>query len=301
MELLLLKLGIIKLSQGKIDSWSKKGKKELLVYALDKGVYHIREKAAIELGKINDPSLIDQLKNYINDSVSSVSIAAMDAIEHIGKDQLDDQLAERIKKQRKIWERKAYESQLSQRAGYQGKLIQTYSKDYERYILIYDITKVNLKKGIEEFGELSGDDQKEDFDFFFKELNDKWVALKFSNQIDFFSYHTLIAWLPSYSNDPEYTYSIGVAQHRSNEELSYYCNADFYRENGESLIGVFHSGQPLFIYLPEAFMENGNIMLTRDFMLPMSIFENTLLEHDLSLEKLDEGFEKVVIPMNVPK
>ena len=97
---LLFKLKFIQPSERTIRFWMHTDEIEKLEYALKYGDYKTRQLAAVALGITRYPSSIPVLFEAINDKVKNVSIAALNALEHIG---CEDELSSTIIKKRFNW------------------------------------------------------------------------------------------------------------------------------------------------------------------------------------------------------
>lgn len=126
-------------------------------------------------------------------------------------------------------------------------------KDYNKYIIVKNISEKELIEMIEEYSSLY---EKEGniYSITVKNINGKQQILKCSGNISFYNYHNLVMWLEKHN-------SIGVMIHNTKQELSYYFYADRNNRLMDTLIGCFNSKRSLSIYCPESFCEEGNLMI----------------------------------------
>lgn len=80
---ILIRLGILKLSTDRIEQWAAKGCIDAIEFSLEHGMFSVREKAALELGKLKSKSSVPVLVQAMDDNIKIVSLAAMSAIEAI--------------------------------------------------------------------------------------------------------------------------------------------------------------------------------------------------------------------------
>jgi len=97
---LLFKLKLIQPSESTINFWMQNNHIEKLEYALKHGNYKTRRLAAEALEHVGKPSSIPALLHAINDKIQNVSIAALNALEHIG---WEDEMIKTIIKRRFNW------------------------------------------------------------------------------------------------------------------------------------------------------------------------------------------------------
>lgn len=97
---LLFKLKLIQPSESAIYFWTKVKHVEKLEYALKFGNYKTRKLAAEALEIVGKPSSIPVLISAMNDKVQNVSLAVLNALEKIGK---NDELVKTIVKKRFNW------------------------------------------------------------------------------------------------------------------------------------------------------------------------------------------------------
>ena len=97
---LLFKLKLIQPSPKSIQFWMTHGEVEKIEFALLHGNYKTRKLAAEALEVVGTPASIPVLLHAINDSVQNVSIAALNALEHIGG---EDKMINAVIKKRFNW------------------------------------------------------------------------------------------------------------------------------------------------------------------------------------------------------
>ena len=76
------------LSRRKVEVWAEEGRVSQLEFALQFGDYVMRKMAINGIRKHSSRRSIPLLNDAVEDSVSLVSIAAMDALETLGHEQL---------------------------------------------------------------------------------------------------------------------------------------------------------------------------------------------------------------------
>ncbi len=94
-------------SEYAINYWMQTEQVEKLEYALKSGNYKTRKLAAEALEFVGEPSSIPILIHAMNDNVQNVSLAALNALESIGK---SDELIQTIIKKRFNWLKQNRES-----------------------------------------------------------------------------------------------------------------------------------------------------------------------------------------------
>ncbi|GAA4893514.1 hypothetical protein GCM10023311_17600 [Flaviramulus aquimarinus] len=110
---LLFKLKLVQPSENIINFWMENNHVEKLEYALVHGNYKTRKRAAEALEHVGKPSSIPVLIKSIDDKVQNVSIAALNALQRIGT---DDVLVKTIIQKRFNWANKTLESQAKHEA-----------------------------------------------------------------------------------------------------------------------------------------------------------------------------------------
>lgn len=166
-------------------------------------------------------------------------------------------------------------------------LIKIKDSDYERYIFVQNTTEDYLIRMIEEFGEL---DMSNEFliSSFRIAKSEDWHIIKVDTILDFYHYHNLVGWLNGYEeniNTP--SLSIGYAKNISDKQNDYIFYLDPNVIEGDTEIGVFRNGNSFSIYLPEAYMENGNIKISNNQKLSINKIINTLSEEKFDISKID--------------
>lgn len=97
---ILLALKIIRLTPDNVDKWTRKGRIDMLEYALKNGMFYTRARAAQALGDLRSKSSLQLLEDCIDDPIRRVSLAAMASIERI---ELTPDIRKRIKQKREYW------------------------------------------------------------------------------------------------------------------------------------------------------------------------------------------------------
>lgn len=138
-------------------------------------------------------------------------------------------------------------------------------KSCQKYILCQSIEHDYLKQAILEYSELlklEQSQQEHRFRYYYKKDKSDWVVIKCPDEISFYVFHNLLGWIAAVPNCQSQwpKQAIGVVV---SEEMgySYYCHLDRRNPYQDSLIGTFDDGKTFQISLPDAFQENGNIML----------------------------------------
>ena len=154
---------------------------------------------------------------------------------------------------------------------YSGKLEKVDSKNYDRYILTKTTTDSFIISMLKEYGEIMTveDDKYKTYNFGIANY-ENWKIIKVDSTLNFYSYHNIVGWLSGYDENPEIPeYSIGFAKNIHNAEKNYI----FYRDPNwydDTQIGVFYSNKSFYIYLPSAYEEYGNLMITKDFKISVN-------------------------------
>lgn len=97
---ILLQTGLLKLTIKRVDNWAKSRQTDNLEYAVEHGIYFVRVKAIVELGKLRSNGSAPVLIKAIDDNIKNVSLAAMKALEQIGH---TEEVEEKIIAKRKFW------------------------------------------------------------------------------------------------------------------------------------------------------------------------------------------------------
>ena len=103
MEKKLVKLGILRLTEKRVDKWIKQGKTDLLLFVLDYGLYNMREQIITALREEKDPGIIKHITKFIDDEVRTVSEATIKTIEKIGVEHLKSNLLEKLESKKEYW------------------------------------------------------------------------------------------------------------------------------------------------------------------------------------------------------
>jgi hypothetical protein len=167
------------------------------------------------------------------------------------------------------------------------QIIEIRKEDYQRYILTKKTHSKYLLEMIKEYGELSGNGKYQEHSFWLG-INKDWHILKIGNSINFYNYHNLVGWFMGYEDNiaiPEL--SIGFAKHKSDSQQDYVFYLDPNISAGDTEIGTFRSGNPLYIYLPEAYEEFGNLTITNNHSMTMVETLKFISENGLEISLLD--------------
>ncbi|NDV83903.1 hypothetical protein [Bacteroides sp. 51] len=183
---------------------------------------------------------------------------------------------------------------------YSGNLYNIQSCDYTRLILTKNTTDKYLIDMITEFGELSGNEEFETHSFWLAQSED-WYVIKVGESIDFFTYHNLVGWLQGYENTQDIPeYSIGFANHKTNPMFDYIFHLDHKISSGDTEIGAFRNEDSFFIYLPEAYEEQGNLTITNDVHVSFNELLKLISENGLDLSTIDSlNFIEHRVNMNI--
>lgn len=144
------------------------------------------------------------------------------------------------------------------------------NKDYRRFILLRNTSSEYIKKGILQFNQLSKNTGDNGIPYSFAQEGE-WHLIEVEESVDFYEYHNLIGWLSGYPDSGEIPgISLGFAKHKGDEAEDYLCFLDSQNEYGDTLIGAFRSEKPFSIYLPEAYVDGGNLTLDNTVQVTMA-------------------------------
>lgn len=161
------------------------------------------------------------------------------------------------------------------------------SNQYDRFILTKNTTKSYLIKGINDYGELSGNKEYEIYNFGIAEHGD-WKIIKIDHFISFYVYHNLAGWLTSYedsSDIPELTFGFSKSKMDSTEDYIFFL--DPYNSNGDTQVGAFRYGESFAIYLPEAYEEHGNLTIKKGIKVSLKERMNYILEQGFNISEIN--------------
>lgn len=167
-------------------------------------------------------------------------------------------------------------------------IINIYSKDYVRYIFTKNTTENYILKMIEEYGELNGEEDAKLYDFGISTYGD-WKIIQVDKNLSFYAYHNLVGWFFGYEENPEIPeFSIGFAKNIENVNYDYIFHLDPENERGDTGIGVFDNGKSFFIYLPDAYEENGNLTVTDKIKLSKTEKIEFISNEGLEISKIND-------------
>ncbi len=144
------------------------------------------------------------------------------------------------------------------------------SNQYDRFILTKNTTESYLIKGINDYGELSGNKEYEISNFGIAEHGD-WKIIKVDQSISFYIFHNLAVWLTDYedsSDIPELTFGFSKSKMDSSEDYLFFLAP--HNEYGDTQVGAFRNGKPFAIYLPEAYEEHGNLTIKKGIKVSLN-------------------------------
>jgi len=174
------------------------------------------------------------------------------------------------------------------------------SNDYNRYILLKNTTEPHLIQMIIEYGELSGNEEYEDHNFEIAKSDD-WYIIKIPETIHFYAYHNLTGWLTGYEQNPNNPqFSIGLSNHKTDSQEDYIHYSDPHNDYGDTHIGNFRNGKSFSIYLPDAYEEFGNMIIThtKDTSFENSI--KTIINNGFDILNIKTlNFKMIPIKMSV--
>jgi len=180
-----------------------------------------------------------------------------------------------------------------------GTLKEINGKEYDRLILTKNTTESYITKAIKEYGELSGNEEYEIYNFGIAQHGD-WKIIKVEESLSFYVYHNLVGWLIGYEENPEIPeLSIGYAKNKTDPEEDYLFFLDPENQFGDTQIGAFRNGKSFSIYLPEAYEEYGNLTIKNEINVSMKENTEFIAEKGFDTEKvLSLNYAEHKIKMN---
>ena len=168
-----------------------------------------------------------------------------------------------------------------------GTLKKIKSEDYSRYILTKSTTENYILKGIKEYGELSGNEEFNVYNFEIAEYGN-WKIIKVDPSISFYVYHNLVGWLSGYEESTEIPeLSIGFSKNKTDSQEDYLFFLDPENEYGDTQIGTFKNGKSFSIYLPEAYEEYGNLTIKKEIQVSMKENVDYLSEKGFDISDIE--------------
>lgn len=170
---------------------------------------------------------------------------------------------------------------------YGGELIPINTAEYSRYLLAENTSKEYVLSSITEYGELSGGTDFTEFDFGIFEYSE-WILVKIPDNFGFYQFHNLVGWLLGYDQEaklPSMTY--GIAAHNSDSTKNYFVELDQNTPEGDVVVGAFQNGNSYYVYLPEAYEENGNMKITNQINYDYNAVKNKFSELSLPFDSFD--------------
>jgi hypothetical protein len=161
------------------------------------------------------------------------------------------------------------------------------SNQYNRFILTKNTTKSYLIKGINDYGELSGNKEYEIYNFGVAEYGD-WKIIKVDQSISFYIFHNLAGWLTGYedsSDIPDLTFGFSKSKKDSSEDYLFFL--DPHNEYGDTQVGAFRYGKSFAIYLPEAYEEYGNLTIKKGIKVSMNERINYISEQGFNILEIE--------------
>ncbi|HLW39820.1 MAG TPA: hypothetical protein VKX31_05475 [Brumimicrobium sp.] len=161
------------------------------------------------------------------------------------------------------------------------------SNQYDRFILIKNTTESYLVKGINDYSELSGNQEYEIYNFGVAEHGD-WKIIKIDPSISFYVYHNLAGWLTGYedsSDIPEIIFGFCKSKMDSLKDFLFFL--DPYNANGDTQVGAFRCGKPFAIYLPEAYEEYGNLTIKNGIKVSLNERMNYISEQGFNISEIE--------------
>lgn len=181
---------------------------------------------------------------------------------------------------------------------YSGSIEKIDKANYTRYLIARKTSIEYLTGMIREYGALQDTDDMMDFVFKIATAGD-WFVIEVDPGVTFYVYHNLASWFYGYEEKSDIPdISIGFAQHKMDDEKTYYFYLDPSIKWGDTSIGRFNDGRAFFIYLPEAYEEYGNLSVSDDVEVPVPVTP-FLKEKGFDLKSIPSlDFEQVTIPMS---
>jgi hypothetical protein len=161
------------------------------------------------------------------------------------------------------------------------------SNQYDRFILSKNTTKSYLIKVINDYGELSGGNEYETYNFGIAE-HGCWKIIKIDHSISFFVYHNLAAWLTGYEDSSDISeLTFGFSKSKVDSEEDYIFFLDQYNSYGDTQVGAFRHGESFAIYLPEAYEELGNLTIKKGIKVSLNERINYISEQGFDVSEID--------------
>lgn len=174
---------------------------------------------------------------------------------------------------------------------YGGELHPIKSSNFERYILVENTSIESCKSSIVEYCELNVLEENKNisknYDKYNLKLSQKgnWLIVKFPKEFPFYSYHNLVGWIW----DSDRTYGFSIHQISPNE--SYYVELDTSDDFGDVLVGADRSENSLYSYLPDAYIEGGNLRVTSEIKYSYSEALEKLSSANIELDSSNLTWE----------
>ena len=181
----------------------------------------------------------------------------------------------------------------------QGAVKDIKAEAFDRFILTKNTTEDYLTNAIKEFGELSGNEAFNIYNFGIAQHGD-WKVVKVDDSLSFFVYHNLVGWFSGYEENPDIPeISIGFAKNKTDSTEDYLFFLDPENQFGDTQIGAFRNGDSFSIYLPEAYDEFGNLTLTNELDVSLKEQVDFIAEKGFNIENvLSLNYSEYKIKMN---
>lgn len=147
---------------------------------------------------------------------------------------------------------------------YGGELLKIESSNFDRFILIKNTSIDVCKSSIIEYCELNVSEEdknsSENYDEHRFKLCEQgsWLIVNVSEEFSFYNFHNLVGWM----HDSEQTYGFSI--HKVSPNKSYYVELDRTDNWGDVLVGSDQNENSLYTYLPDAYVDGGNLRLTSE-------------------------------------
>lgn len=159
--------------------------------------------------------------------------------------------------------------------------------EYNRFILTKNTTESYITKGINQYGELSGNEEYKMHNFGIAQHGD-WRIIKIDNSISFYDYHNLAGWLTGYEDCSDISeLTFGFSKSKVDSQNDYLFFLDPHNEYGDTQVGAFRYGKPFAIYLPEAYEEYGNLTIKKGIKVSMSERINYISEQGFNISEIE--------------
>ncbi|MCC5916562.1 MAG: hypothetical protein JJU02_04460 [Cryomorphaceae bacterium] len=120
---------------------------------------------------------------------------------------------------------------------------------YDRYYVVNNIDKAQLREAINELTAKFGNHEDEKLHYKIGFTNN-CIILKIHDAIDFYIYHNLIAWIKVVDKSVA---AVGYSAHKTDPVLDYNFVLDPKEPAGDTVIGRFQNGDHFSLVLPAAF------------------------------------------------